>query len=136
MPPSCTTGGFDEAVVRAVLYVIAAERRLDERCALALGVARRQLMQLSLDAFKALVREQFFVLLLERERAVEALASLVPEADQRQQLLKQVDTIIRAGDPPTAAERDRLARLAQVLSGSAPGPAGKSAAKAPVKAAE
>ena len=134
-----TTGGFDEALVRAVLYVIAAERSLDERCAFALGVARQQFRNLSLDAFKALVRDQFFVLLLERERAVEVLASLVPEADQRQQLLKQVDTIVRAGDPPTAAERDRLARLSRVLSApaeklAAPEPAGKAAARPTPKA--
>jgi len=112
------TGGFDEALTRAVLFVIAAERSLDERCAFALNAARKQFMHLSQDAFKALVRDQFFVLLLQRERAVEALADLVTEADARAQLLKQVDAIIRAGDPPTAAERERLARLAQVLGGA------------------
>ena len=69
------TGGFDEALTRAVLYVTAADRMLDQRCALALNVARQQLMHLSLAEFKALVRDQFFVLQLERERAVEALAS-------------------------------------------------------------
>jgi hypothetical protein len=46
------TGGFDEALTRAVLYVIAADRMLDQRCALALNVARQQLMHLSLAEFK------------------------------------------------------------------------------------
>ena len=69
------TGGFDEALTRAVLYVIAAERMLDQRCALALNVARQKLMHLSLAEFKVLVRDQFFVLQLEPERAVEVLAS-------------------------------------------------------------
>lgn len=109
------TGGFDEALTRAVLYVIAADRALDQRCALALNVARQQLMHLSLPEFKVLVRDQFFVLQLEHERAVEVLASLVPEADGRKDLLKQVHAIVGAGDPKTAAERDRLARLSQVL---------------------
>ena len=68
------TGGFDEALTRAVLYVVAADRMLDQRCALALNVARQQLMHLSLAEFKVLVRDQFFVLQLERERAVEVLA--------------------------------------------------------------
>ena len=40
------TGGFDEALTRAVLYVLAADRVLDQRCALALNVARQQLMHL------------------------------------------------------------------------------------------
>jgi hypothetical protein len=88
---------------------------VDQRCALALNVARQQLMHLSVVEFKVLVRDQFFVLLLEPERAVEALASLVPEADARKALLEQVQTIIGAGDPPLAAERDRLARLTRVL---------------------
>ncbi len=109
------TGGFDEALTRAVLYVNAADRMLDQRCALALNVARQQLMHLSLAEFKALVREQAFLLQLERERAVEALAFLAPQADARKELLQQVRAIVGAGDPPTTAERDRLARLSQVL---------------------
>jgi hypothetical protein len=109
------TGGFDEALTRAVLYVVAADRVLDQRCALALNVARQQLMHLSLAEFKVQVRDQFFVLQLEPERAIEALASLVPKADARMELLKQARAIASAGDPPTAAERDRLTRLSQVL---------------------
>ena len=58
------TGGFDEALIRAVLYVIAAERALDARSAFAISVAHQKLMARSLEAFKALVREQFFVLCL------------------------------------------------------------------------
>ena len=46
------TGGFDEALTRAVLYVVAADHMLDQRCALALNVARQQLMRLSLAEFK------------------------------------------------------------------------------------
>ncbi len=88
---------------------------VDQRCALALNVARQKLMHLSLAEFKALVRDQFFVLQLEGERAVEAIASMVPEADARKELLQQVQNIVGAGDPPLAAERDRLARLSQVL---------------------
>ena|SRR5208337_1741790 len=79
------TGRFDEALTRAVLYV---------------GV---------------MVRDQFFVLQLEPERAIEALPSLVPELEARMELLKQVRAIASAGDPLTVAERGRLARLSQTL---------------------
>lgn len=109
------TGGFDEALTRAVLYVLSAERMLDQRCALALNVARQKLMHLSLAQFKVLVRDQSFVLRLERDGAIEALASLVTSTDARTELLQQVRAIVGAGDPPNAAERDRLARLSQVL---------------------
>ncbi len=120
------TEGFDEALTRAVLYVRAADRALDQRCALALNVARQHLMRLSLAEFKVLVRNQFFVLQLEPERAIEALPSLVPELDMRKKLLKQVRAIASAGDPLTPAERDRLARLSQALdvpSDKSPAPA-------------
>jgi uncharacterized protein DUF3141 len=109
------TGGFDEALTRAVLYVTAADRMVDQRCALALNVARRELMHLSLAVFKALVRDQFFVLLIEPERGVEMLGTMVPAANARKKLLQQVHAIVGAGDPSTAAERDRLARLSQLL---------------------
>ena len=110
------TGGFNEALTRAVLYVLAADRMLDQRCAFALNVARQQLMHLSLDKFKAVVRDQFFVLQLAGDRAVAVLATVVPEADARKALLQQVHAIVGAGAPPSAAERDRLTRLSQVLS--------------------
>ena len=117
------TGGFDEALTRAVLYVIAAHRTLDQRCALALNVARQQLMHLSLAEFKVIVRDQAFLLQLECERAVEALASLAPDADARMELLKQVHAIIDTGAPPSAAERDRLTRLSRLLAIPTEGPA-------------
>jgi hypothetical protein len=109
------TGGFDEALTRAVLYVAAADRMLDQRCALALNVARQQLMHLSLAEFKVLVRNQFFVLQLEPERAIDVLSSLVPEADARKELLGQVRAIVSAGDPLTAVASDRLERLSQAM---------------------
>jgi hypothetical protein len=113
-----SSGGFDEALARAVLYVVAADRALDERCAFALGAAFRELTNLTVEQFKALFRDQFFVLLTERERAVEALATLVPEPDKRDALLQRVNAIVSAGDPPSPAERERIARLAKLLSGS------------------
>jgi hypothetical protein len=109
------TGGFDEALTRAALYVIAANRTLDQRCAFALNAARKQFMHLSLAAFKILVRDQFFVLQLEPDRAIAVLPSLVPAADARTGLLRQVRAIASAGDPMTAAEEDRLALLSRVL---------------------
>jgi hypothetical protein len=88
---------------------------IDARSALALNVARQKLMHLSLDAFKALVRDQFFVLVLARERAVDVLGSQVPEVDARKELLDRVNAIVDAAGPPTVAERYRIARLSQVL---------------------
>jgi hypothetical protein len=98
-----------------VLYVTAADGIFDQRCALALNDARTKLMRLSLDEFKALVREQFCVLLLEPERSVAAIASLVPDVEGGDKLLRQVRAIVGAAGAPAPAERDRIAQLAEVL---------------------
>jgi hypothetical protein len=108
------TGGLDEALTRAVLYVVGADGALDQRSALALNVARQKLMHLSLAAFKATVRDQFFVLQFEPERAIEALADIVPKT-ARTELLQQTRAIADAGGPLTKAEGDRLDRLSQAL---------------------
>ena len=76
---------------------------------------RQKLMHLSLAEFKILVRDQFFVLQLDHERAVDVLASLVPEADARKELLEQVQTIVSASDPTVTIEHEHLARLSKVL---------------------
>ncbi|HEY5225412.1 MAG TPA: DUF3141 domain-containing protein [Methylovirgula sp.] len=128
-------GGFDAALTRSVLYVNAAEHRLDQRCAFALNVARQHLLHLALPGFKALVRDQAFLLQLETDRAVEALAASVPGADERKELMKQVRAITGAGVAPTAAERVRLDRLAKVLAApiekpAAPAKSGRSSAAA------
>ncbi|MGC9271393.1 DUF3141 domain-containing protein [Acidiphilium sp.] len=109
------TGGFDEALTRAVLFVMGGDRSIDQRCALALNVARQRLMHLSLPQFKIVVRDQFFVLQLLPDRAIAALASIIPETAEREELLKQVNAIIGTAGSPTAAGRDHLTRLANVL---------------------
>ena len=109
------SGGFDEALIRAALYVAEADRAIDERSALALNAVRQKLMHLSLVAFKRLVRDQFFVLQPDGEGAIEVLAGLVPEPDARADLIRHVDAIANAGGAPTAAARKRLARLVEVL---------------------
>jgi hypothetical protein len=113
------TGGFDAAFTRAVLYLLGADQSLDQRCALALNAARDRLMHLALPAFKLLVREQFFLLHTEGDRAIGALGFLVPGSAERAMLLKQVDAIIDAGSAASAAERGRHTRLSLVLAAPA-----------------
>jgi hypothetical protein len=110
-------GGFDEALTRAVLYATAAERVIEQRCALALNVVRKQVMHLSLAEFKNVVRDQFAVLQGERERAVDAIADLVPRADARKVLLELMRDVVTSSGPPNRVERERMARLTQLLAG-------------------
>jgi hypothetical protein len=109
------TGSFDEALVRAVLYVTSDDKVFDQQSALALNVVRAKLMHLSLAAFKTMVRQQAFVVHLQRDTAVQALASMVPEKGKRTALLSQVNAIVSAGGDVTAEQGRRLVRLSAFL---------------------
>jgi pimeloyl-ACP methyl ester carboxylesterase len=71
-------GGPREAAVRALLYVRMPEGVVDER---GFNLLRRMRDEagggLSIDAFKKLVREQFFMLLLDEKRAVDAIPAML-----------------------------------------------------------
>jgi hypothetical protein len=110
-----TSGGFAEALVRGVLYVTSHDLVFDQRSALSLNVIRQRTMHLSLAAFKTMVRQQAAVLRLEGETAVQALATMVPETDQRTALLGQAEAIVSACGDLTAAQRGRLFHLSEIL---------------------
>lgn len=124
-------GGFNEALVRASLYVLSVTRALDEAAASSLNETRQKLMQLSLPEFKTLVRDQFYILLLEREKAVEAIARLVTDPGQRQDLVNKVVGVATADGTYTPGERALVERLAEILGVTSP----KNVALAAVKAA-
>ena len=71
-------GGPREAAIRALLYIRLAEGAADER---GLALLRRIRDEhgggLTLGEFKQLVREQFFMLLLDEERALGAIPSML-----------------------------------------------------------
>lgn len=108
-------GGFDEALARAVLSIVGADHSVDQRTTFALNALRQALMSLSLADFKALIRDQFFVLQLDCERAMQGIASMVPMADLRRQLVEEVTAIVSTGDPLTRTALAMLARLSQIL---------------------
>ena len=109
------TGGFDQAMIRAVLYVVGADQMIDQRCAGMFNAVRQHFVQLPLAEFKALVRDQLLILQREGEHAIEVLVSLVPDVGMRKELLTQVKGIVGTGDPATTVERVRFARLANWL---------------------
>lgn len=114
-------GGFDEALARAVLFVVSAERTLDDRCLEAVKIARqRRMSSQSIDDFKALVREQYAILQAQRDKALEALPALTPDEAGRRDLLDDVAAIVGAGGAPTLAERLRLQKIAAILGVSSP----------------
>jgi hypothetical protein len=76
-----TVGGLREAVIRSALYIGMGRNAIDERgfeLVRRMRAARQDLPPVSLAAFKALVREQFLMLLIDQEAAVAAIPSMLP----------------------------------------------------------
>ena len=69
--------GLREAIIRALLYVGTGRAAVDERGFEALRRIRRAHGDIPLSAFKALVREQFYLLLIDTEAALAALPSML-----------------------------------------------------------
>ncbi|WP_010629089.1 DUF3141 domain-containing protein [Halomonas sp. KM-1] len=93
-------GGIHEAVMRSVIYVLGGAPTTDERNFKRLRASRAELEPgSSLSDFKHLVREQFFILKLDREAALAAIPELL------------------AGERPEAI-RDSLEHIEHVLAAS------------------
>src|SRR3954452_16940625 len=108
-------GGLREAALRALLYVGWARGMVDERSIEALRQVRRDHAgdRLTLPEFKKLVREQFFMLLLDREGALAAIPKLLPEdVDQRRAAFAPIREVLSASEDITGERASRLERIA------------------------
>jgi hypothetical protein len=84
----------------------------DERAFNTLREMRAENDGLTLEAFKQIVREQYFSLVLDPEGALAAIPDMLPnEASQRKRIL---EAIRRTADAAGVAEGERAARLAKL----------------------
>jgi pimeloyl-ACP methyl ester carboxylesterase len=109
------TGGLREAGVRALLYVGSARGMVDERSLEALRRMRQadESARITLAEFKMLVREQFFMLLLDRDAALAAIPKLLPEsADDRGKAFAIVQEVLLASAEISGEAAKRLKQVA------------------------
>ena len=96
-------GGLTEALARALLYVRIPAGGPDERGFAAIRRLRRDhpsARQLTLAAFKALVRDQYFMLLIDEAAALAALPKLLPDAmDERRDAFAMLREVLEARGP-------------------------------------
>jgi len=94
------TGGLEEATIRSLVYVRLAEGSVDERAYNmfnAIRTSRPPEERLSLAQLKQLLREQFLLLTLDEQRAVEAIPKLLPRnGERRRAALEDVQRMILA----------------------------------------
>ena len=72
--------------------------------------------QMTLAAFKALVREQYLMLIVDEEAALRAIPALLPEpAEARQAAFATLREVIEASGTPGDAPAERLRRVAALF---------------------
>ncbi|MCD2185055.1 DUF3141 domain-containing protein [Rhizobium sp. GN54] len=120
-------GGLVEGLVRSLLYVGMARGSADERGFEAIRRVRREhasATQMKLAEFKALVREQYYMLLIDEAGALAAIPKLLPQdAGQRRAAFDVLRGVLESSSSLGDAAEGRLQRLAELfdLGGSGPG---------------
>jgi protein-disulfide isomerase-like protein with CxxC motif len=115
-------GGLREAMMRAMLYVGMARAAVDERGFEAVRRIRKSNADMPLAAFKALVREQFNILLLDTEAALAGIPAMLPsDAEKRLKAFTLIKTALGARGETTAEDTRRMAEVARLFGVDAEG---------------
>src|SRR5258708_1935615 len=110
--------GVRETAIQRLLYVGSARGMADERSLEALRNVRRKDTgtRLTLTEFKTLVREQFFMLLLDQEGALAAIPRLLPDnASERHAAFTAIREVLSASASISAEAPKRLKRVAPLF---------------------
>lgn len=111
-------GGLREAAIRSLLYIGSARGMVDERSIEALRQIRRDSggSRMTLPEFKLLVREQFFMLLLDQQGALAAIPKMLPEdVAQRLTAFTMMRQVLSASGEITGERASRLQRIAALF---------------------
>jgi hypothetical protein len=111
-------GGLRECLIRALLYVGMSRGMVDERGLEALRRVRKadDGPKLTLTEFKSLVREQFFMLLLEPEASLAAIPNLLPQdVEMRRRGLEAIRDVLSASADVSDEAASRLRRVTELF---------------------
>jgi pimeloyl-ACP methyl ester carboxylesterase len=107
-----SSGGLREALVRALLFAGMERAAVDERGFEAVRRIRQSLSDVPLSSFKATVREQYDMLLLDTEGALAAIPSMLPEdATTRQRAFDLICEVLQARGKPSSEDQKRIQRI-------------------------
>jgi pimeloyl-ACP methyl ester carboxylesterase len=114
-----TKGGAREAAIRSLLYV-GMGGGADERAFNMLRAMRADNEGLTLEAFKQIVREQYFSLVLDPEGAVAAIPGMLPaDTKLRSRILAAIRRTVGADGEEEGEEAERLAKLEKLFQSGA-----------------
>src|ERR1700730_8632221 len=112
------TGGLRECVISGLLFVGASRGMVDERSIEALRRARadRSGPRLTLAEFKAKVREQFFMLLLDQEASLAAIPKMLPkDGKARRAGVVVIRDVLSASEGISGEVAKRLRRVSELF---------------------
>jgi pimeloyl-ACP methyl ester carboxylesterase len=107
-------GGLQECTIRGLVYVGMARGFVDERGVAALRRIRltEQGSKMTLAEFKAMAREQFFLLLLEPEATLAAIPKLLPaDVAERRKGLAAIRNVLSSGGEIAGEAAERLKKV-------------------------
>jgi len=109
-------GGLREAVIRALLYAGMNRAAVDERGFEAVRRIRKAQSGVPLADFKAILREQFYMLLIDQEGALAAIPGLLPsEKSERLEAFELVKAVLYARGEPSSQDKERLGQIARLF---------------------
>ena len=130
-------GGAHEAVMRSLIYVLGGAPATDERNFKRLRASRSELEPgIKLSEFKRLVREQFFILKLDREQALKVLPELLngqSNADIDGHV-KQLEHVFAASGELSERAAERFVQIKALFDKARPAKPAAAPPKAPAKA--
>jgi len=112
------TGGLRECWIRALLYVGMTRGMFDERSLEALRRMRREdeASRLTLSQFKILVREQFFMLILDQEASLAAIPTMLPQdMELRRAAVAAMRDVLSVAGEISGETATRLKRVAELF---------------------
>ena len=129
-----TKGGLQECTIRGLVYVGMARGFVDERGVAALRRIRltEESSRLTLAQFKAMAREQFFLLLLDSEATLAAIPKLLPaDVAERRKGLAAIRNVLSSAGEISGEAAERLKKITQLFEADEAGPSETGAERVP-----
>ena len=105
-------GGLREAIVRALIYVGLGRASVDERGFETVRRLRVKYGDIPLSEFKTLVRDQYFMLLIDEEASLAAISSMLPsEAETRSKAFDVIKEVMAAVGKLSPEDEKRLREI-------------------------
>ena len=114
-----TTGSLNECLARSLLYVGMVRGSADERGFAAIRQLRAledDKSRLTLAEFKALIREQYYMLLIDQEATLSAIPGLLPsDADERRRAFASLRQVLSTAGELSSVAADRLQQVGRLF---------------------